>query len=417
MNHDGTPPQDGRSLHTPAPFYPGYRVTVVDGYWKGRSGEVLRRIGDDTDQYLLRFDGGLETSVRRSWLAPDAGVVHGSIEPRNPERPDVTLDDLRSLAEYLRAHGKGFAAKEVDRCADELQAKQDPATEKETRAVRLIDHLGKAYREGERKRNPSYSPYDQASDLTRENIREGLRSVLQALAKLDTYSAEARREFTLDAVVEEFTEAIRLSVEYVGVETLPPVRGWSWYDAMRKYAPDKARRLVEEYERIEAEKELQRDVEMRGAGQTTAGPGPTVTNDAEVIPAPKNIYGIRPGDSVVAQGYGGDEANLNGLTGVVRQIGSGFAEVQPFEAEKGIYVLDIRHLRPTAYRVPDRESTVLAALATPDSPERTRVLNAIAEVVASVTEGKGWTRPIHSIRYGIAERSLDAVLRIVAGSN
>ena len=39
--------------------------------------------------------------------------------------------------------------------------------------------------------------------------------------------------------IEELTEAIRLTVEYVGVDVLQPVEGWSWYDALVKYAPEK----------------------------------------------------------------------------------------------------------------------------------------------------------------------------------
>jgi hypothetical protein len=40
--------------------------------------------------------------------------------------------------------------------------------------------------------------------------------------------------------VRELTEAIRLTVEYVGTETLPPKPGWSWFDALAKYAPETA---------------------------------------------------------------------------------------------------------------------------------------------------------------------------------
>lgn len=35
----------------------------------------------------------------------------------------------------------------------------------------------------------------------------------------------------------DLTDALRFTVEYVGFETLPPIPGWSWYDAMRKYSP------------------------------------------------------------------------------------------------------------------------------------------------------------------------------------
>lgn len=44
----------------------------------------------------------------------------------------------------------------------------------------------------------------------------------------------------------ELVEAIRLTVEYVGLEVLPPIDGWSWFDAMKKYAPDLADHFVAE---------------------------------------------------------------------------------------------------------------------------------------------------------------------------
>lgn len=55
------------------------------------------------------------------------------------------------------------------------------------------------------------------------------------------YRNNAERE--LDAAVEELTEAIRLTVEYVGFDVLPAETGWSWFDALMKYAPEKANRL------------------------------------------------------------------------------------------------------------------------------------------------------------------------------
>lgn len=48
--------------------------------------------------------------------------------------------------------------------------------------------------------------------------------------------------------IEDLTEAIRLTVEYAGGEILPAIEGWSWYDAMVKYAPEKAK-LLKAYER------------------------------------------------------------------------------------------------------------------------------------------------------------------------
>ena len=41
-------------------------------------------------------------------------------------------------------------------------------------------------------------------------------------------------------VVEELTEALRLTAEYTGQGVLPAIEGWSWYDALVKYAPQKA---------------------------------------------------------------------------------------------------------------------------------------------------------------------------------
>ena len=55
-------------------------------------------------------------------------------------------------------------------------------------------------------------------------------------------------ELLLGALAEattELTEAIRLTVEYTGNETLPAVEGWSWFDALRKYAPEAAQVFVD----------------------------------------------------------------------------------------------------------------------------------------------------------------------------
>jgi len=44
--------------------------------------------------------------------------------------------------------------------------------------------------------------------------------------------------------IRELTEAIRLTVEYVGNDTLPALEGWSWFDALRKYAPEVAEQFA-----------------------------------------------------------------------------------------------------------------------------------------------------------------------------
>lgn len=50
----------------------------------------------------------------------------------------------------------------------------------------------------------------------------------------------------LREAVAEMAEAIRFTREYVGEETLPPIEGWSWYDAMRKHAPEVLAGMVPE---------------------------------------------------------------------------------------------------------------------------------------------------------------------------
>ena len=41
-------------------------------------------------------------------------------------------------------------------------------------------------------------------------------------------------------VVEELTEALRLTAEYTGQGVLPASEGWTWFDVLTKYAPHKA---------------------------------------------------------------------------------------------------------------------------------------------------------------------------------
>lgn len=61
----------------------------------------------------------------------------------------------------------------------------------------------------------------------------------------------AVEETITDDPIEELTEAIRLTAEYVGPRTLPAVKGWSWFDALSKYAPEKALPFVAESESLE----------------------------------------------------------------------------------------------------------------------------------------------------------------------
>lgn len=47
--------------------------------------------------------------------------------------------------------------------------------------------------------------------------------------------------------IEELTEAIRFTAEYIGPRSLPAIEGWSWYDALVKYAPEKALAFHQRY--------------------------------------------------------------------------------------------------------------------------------------------------------------------------
>lgn len=41
-----------------------------------------------------------------------------------------------------------------------------------------------------------------------------------------------------NAAIRELAQAIRLTREYVGPEKLPALDGWSWYDALKRHAPE-----------------------------------------------------------------------------------------------------------------------------------------------------------------------------------
>jgi len=46
---------------------------------------------------------------------------------------------------------------------------------------------------------------------------------------------EARQQ--AEGAVQELAQAIRLTREYVGEDVLPAIEGWSWYDALCRWAP------------------------------------------------------------------------------------------------------------------------------------------------------------------------------------
>lgn len=50
----------------------------------------------------------------------------------------------------------------------------------------------------------------------------------------------------LEAAIDELTEALRLTVEYVGNEVLPAREGWTWFDVLKKYRPAVAEEFIKD---------------------------------------------------------------------------------------------------------------------------------------------------------------------------
>jgi hypothetical protein len=64
----------------------------------------------------------------------------------------------------------------------------------------------------------------------------------QLYARAERAEAEAAGSYALRAegaeeAVAGLAQALRLTREYVGADLLPAVEGWSWYDALRRWAP------------------------------------------------------------------------------------------------------------------------------------------------------------------------------------
>lgn len=69
-------------------------------------------------------------------------------------------------------------------------------------------------------------------------------SQLDDLAKAHQEHITELRE-QRDTSRHELSEAIRLTVEYVGPKILPAIEGWSWFDALVKYAPETAQAFTQ----------------------------------------------------------------------------------------------------------------------------------------------------------------------------
>ena len=82
-----------------------------------------------------------------------------------------------------------------------------------------------------------------------ESDREALEKIVteydMALYTKEETLYRLSRAAVPDAANRELTEAIRLTVEYVGNDMLPAIEGWDWYDALVKYAPEVAQAFVD----------------------------------------------------------------------------------------------------------------------------------------------------------------------------
>ena len=102
----------------------------------------------------------------------------------------------------------------------------------------FADHVARLH-PGVREGGPGATPAP--ADL-RQRIAEKLRE--HGMVHLGDQVPADEYDCCADAVlavvqpaIAELAQAIRLTREYVGEELLPPIEGWSWYDALRRWAP------------------------------------------------------------------------------------------------------------------------------------------------------------------------------------
>ena len=86
----------------------------------------------------------------------------------------------------------------------------------------------------------------EAQAVLRDNESEDLLSLPQLATIVETVDRVAKENA---AARNDLTEALRLTVDYVGLSTLPAIPGWTWFDALTKHAPGIADQFVEQYAR------------------------------------------------------------------------------------------------------------------------------------------------------------------------
>jgi hypothetical protein len=84
---------------------------------------------------------------------------------------------------------------------------------------------------------PDAEPTDLATALN--ELRHARAEVARLRPFVDMADNEQRdaEDAERSPAVRELAEALRLTREYVGEDLLPAVEGWSWYDALRRWAP------------------------------------------------------------------------------------------------------------------------------------------------------------------------------------
>lgn len=107
---------------------------------------------------------------------------------------------------------------------------------------------------------------------------------------MEMHDDESRALQAAQTEAEEMAEAIRLTVEYVGTDTLPPRIGWSWYDALLAYRPDLAAPFRDAHEaRHEAMLARNREALLEHAH------APLLHEDDGQTEGPAEPFDLRPG--------------------------------------------------------------------------------------------------------------------------
>lgn len=83
----------------------------------------------------------------------------------------------------------------------------------------------------------------------KKRLEEELRLTLLSYDdRVDDLKKEQARNSILQLEKDELVDALIKTVSYVGNDMLPPIDGWSWYDALKKFRPASAENYAKVYE-------------------------------------------------------------------------------------------------------------------------------------------------------------------------